>query len=134
GVKKRISERTGYKPQTIDNYISTLKRLKIIGPTAYKGIYMINPEIFGKGDWKDIYKYRAKYKKLFVTFEITNEMTSIKEAKINVACVDDNEKIELVAKSRNISTEELLEEIAAEEDDFLTPHQAQFDYVEEDDE
>ncbi|MEX5542590.1 replication/maintenance protein RepL, partial [Pseudomonas poae] len=25
GVKKRISERTGYKPQTIDNYISTLK-------------------------------------------------------------------------------------------------------------
>lgn len=119
GVKKKISEKTGFKLQTIDNNISTLKKMKIIRPTRYRGIYMINPEIFGKGDWKDIYKYRAQFQKLCVSFEITSDMKDIKDAKIKVKRVDDEEKIEFAAKSRNITSEELLAEIAKEDERFF---------------
>lgn len=131
GVKKRISEKTGYKAQTIDNYISTLKRHKIIRATNYRGIFMINPEIFGKGDWKEIYKYRAKFQKLCVSFEITNDMKDIKDAKFNVKCVDDEEKIELVAQSKNLTTEELFKELEKDEMDCFLNAENQDEEIEQ---
>lgn len=113
GIKQKIAKKLGFKEQTIDNNIAKLKKSKIIATTEFRGIYMINPEIFGKGAWLNVYKARAKYQKLTVKLEISNNTKNISDAKFDVELIDDNEKIEEVAKSRNQTVEEFLAELEA---------------------
>ncbi|MQT35104.1 helix-turn-helix domain-containing protein [Pseudomonas helleri] len=122
GIKQKIAARIGIKSQTVDNNISKLKKSKIIVQTQFRGIYMISPEIFGKGAWSEVYKYRAKYQKLCISIEIDNETKDIKNAKIDIKRVDDNEKIEKAAKEKNQTTDEFihdLEKIDIDNIDFI---------------
>lgn len=109
GIKQKIAKKLDIKEQTVDNNVSKLKKSKIISPTKFRGIYMISPEIFGKGAWSEVYKARAKYQKLCISIEIDNETKSIKDAKIEIERVDDKEKIEKAAKEKNQTIDEFIE-------------------------
>lgn len=59
-VKKRIAEAVGCSESKVNNAITVfvqnnyLKRID-------RGLYVVNPEYFGKGDWGNIQKLRASY-------------------------------------------------------------------------
>jgi hypothetical protein len=58
GVKRRMCQELGVKnPQTISNALSKMVKAGIL-IRIETGIYMLNPFLFGKGDWKDIQKLR----------------------------------------------------------------------------
>lgn len=65
-VKKRICAYLNTSVGTFDNSLITLKKADIIAQKD-RGCYMINPELFGKGAWSEVYKDRAKYKKIKMT-------------------------------------------------------------------
>lgn len=57
GYKEMVAEKLGIKKQSVTNAINALKKKDII----YKiknGVFMLNPQIFGKGEWKDVKKLR----------------------------------------------------------------------------
>lgn len=56
-VKERICEEFDIKITSIDVLISGLKKKQIILPKA-RGIYSLQPNLFGKGKWNDIKKLR----------------------------------------------------------------------------
>ena len=58
-IKKRIAEKTGMQVNSITNSISRLKKGKILF-SKERGVYTVNPFIFGKGDWKDIHNLRLE--------------------------------------------------------------------------
>jgi len=77
-VKKRICEIVDYKKQSLDNYLSMLCKNHIF-KRVDRGVFEPNPELFGRGDWKDIYKKRQAWLK--VTFsengsEVTSSMSA----------------------------------------------------------
>lgn len=65
--KKRIADDIGVKTQTIDNNIQALLKADILR-RAGRGEFMFNPNLFAKGDWKNIYKQKGKYVELTVTY------------------------------------------------------------------
>lgn len=69
-AKDMICERLGLKPQTFANYLQKLKEKDIIQPVG-RGTFMPNPNLFGKGTWKEIYSRRKKYAeiKLNITYK-----------------------------------------------------------------
>ena len=115
-VKKRICAYLNTSIGTFDNSLIALKKADIIAQKD-RGCYMINPELFGKGAWSEVYKDRAKYKKIKMTIEFSGANKARKTVKTEI--IDDNEEIELVAKSRNITSEELLAEVAKEDERFF---------------
>jgi hypothetical protein len=60
GIKKRITEKLKIKKGSLDNNISKLKKHKIL-VNVERGIYMLNPNLFGKGKWEDIKKLRIEW-------------------------------------------------------------------------
>lgn len=58
-AKKRIAEVTGMSPRTLDNRLQELAKSGIIHRVA-TGTYLLNPYLFGKGDWKTISSLRNK--------------------------------------------------------------------------
>jgi hypothetical protein len=69
-AKDMICEKLGLKPQTFANYLQKLKEKDIIHPVG-RGTFMPNPNLFGKGTWKEIYSRRKKYAeiKLNITYK-----------------------------------------------------------------
>ena len=58
GVKRMMCQELGIKnPQTIANALSQMTKAGIL-IRIETGVYMLNPFLFGKGDWKDIEKLR----------------------------------------------------------------------------
>lgn len=55
--KKLLAEQTGLKLGSIDSTLHQLKKKGII-LTIDKGIFALNPHLFGKGKWKNIQKMR----------------------------------------------------------------------------
>ena len=58
--KKKISEKTDKKPETIDKAVQALEKNGIFKRVA-RGTYQVNPNIFGKGSWDNIKELRAKF-------------------------------------------------------------------------
>jgi len=58
--KDKICEILNLKPQTLNNYLQDLKKKDILQPIG-RGSFMPNPNLFGKGTWKEIYNRRKKY-------------------------------------------------------------------------
>ena len=57
-VKRMMCQELGIKnPQTIANALSQMTKAGIL-IRIETGVYMLNPFLFGKGDWKDIEKLR----------------------------------------------------------------------------
>jgi len=65
-IKRQIAEETGKKFQTINQLMTKLVQQEILLRKDI-GIYLFNPYIFGKGDWKDIYNLRQSVE-LKITF------------------------------------------------------------------
>ena len=60
-IKEVITAKTGIKRQTIDNAVATLVSKGIVIRLG-RGEFELDPNIFAKGDWKDICQRRAHYK------------------------------------------------------------------------
>lgn len=59
-IKERLCKALGIKKPSLDNNISKLTAQGILNRVA-RGIYMLNPHIFGKGKWQDIKKLRIEW-------------------------------------------------------------------------
>lgn len=57
GYKRIIAENLGIKAQTVTNAINELAKKNIL-IRKERGVFQLNPQFFGKGDWKDIAKIR----------------------------------------------------------------------------
>lgn len=55
--KRLIAEKLDMKVQTITNAINTLSKQNILIKKD-RGLFLLNPHYFGRGDWKDIAKIR----------------------------------------------------------------------------
>jgi len=60
GVKDRILKSLKIKKGSLDNNISKLTKHQIIMRVA-RGIYTLNPNLFGRGKWEDIKKLRIEW-------------------------------------------------------------------------
>lgn len=61
GTRVRIGERAGLKETTVRNRVSDLVEagiMKIVGYCEYE----MNPDLFAKGEWQDVYKRRQAFK------------------------------------------------------------------------
>jgi hypothetical protein len=58
-LKKKISEETGLKLNTVNMYISKLVEKDVL-IRIDRGVYILNPIFYGKGKWKDILNLREK--------------------------------------------------------------------------
>ncbi|MBK3508364.1 replication/maintenance protein RepL [Pseudomonas sp. MF6747] len=126
-VKKRICAFLNTSIGTFDNTLLILKKSDIIRQKD-RGCYMVNPELFGKGPWVEVYKDRAKYKKLKMTIEYSGSKQAKRTVKTEL--VDDPEAILLEANLRGITSDALLAEIKnLEEINFDGP--SPFDDLEE---
>lgn len=64
-VKRKIVENIGWKTvASLDNYISKHLIKKDIFKRIDTGVYAPNPNLFGRGDWKDIYQRREGWIKV----------------------------------------------------------------------
>lgn len=61
GGRERIAAKTGLKETTVRNRISDLAASGIIKKAGYCE-YEMNPSLFAKGDWQDIYKRRCGFR------------------------------------------------------------------------
>ena len=71
GTRNRIAERTGLKEPTVRNRISDLVAAGIMRKSGYCE-YEMNPNLFAKGDWQDVYKRRQAFR-LEVRYSVTGE-------------------------------------------------------------
>lgn len=57
GYKRILADNLEIKPQTVTNAINQLAKKRILLKKD-RGVFQLNPQYFGKGDWKDISKIR----------------------------------------------------------------------------
>jgi hypothetical protein len=67
--KKKMADKLDMKVQSIDNYLTKLKKADVFTSVA-KGTYLPNPSLFGRGEWLKILDRRKKYEsiKLNITY------------------------------------------------------------------
>lgn len=82
-AKDMICERLDLKPQTFANYLQKLKEKDIIRAVG-RGTFMPNPNLFGKGTWKEIYNRRKTYESisLNITYKADGSKTIQTEFKL----------------------------------------------------
>jgi hypothetical protein len=83
-AKDMICEKLDLKPQTFANYLQILKKKDIIKAVG-TGTFMPNPNLFGKGSWKDIYNRRKTYEsiKFQITYKADGSKTVQTEFELN---------------------------------------------------
>jgi hypothetical protein len=59
-IKKRIEDKLFLKKGMLDNNLSKLKKAEIL-KSEERGVFMLNPNLFGKGSWSDINKLRVTW-------------------------------------------------------------------------
>jgi hypothetical protein len=80
--KRLIAENLGMKTQSVTNAINTLSKQNILIKRD-RGLYLLNPHYFGRGDWKDIARIRYEIEltptgKRITKAEIENEEPTTK--------------------------------------------------------
>jgi len=89
-MKKRIAHEIGSKSlAAVSNAIAVLKREGLIKNTGERGEYMLNPNLFAKGDWKAIEIMRKLYSGISVTMAITDGGVEYNSEMIPKTPVDD---------------------------------------------
>lgn len=73
GTRDRIAVKTGLKETTVRNRISDLAAAGVMKKTGYCE-YEMNPKLFAKGEWQDIYKRRCSFK-LEIIYSESGERT-----------------------------------------------------------
>ena len=59
-IKKRIENELSLKKGILDNNLTKLKKANIL-KSEERGVYILNPNLFGKGSWHDINKLRVTW-------------------------------------------------------------------------
>lgn len=67
-AKKRIAEVTGMAMQTLNNKLQELLKVGILDRVGI-GTFVLNPYLFGKGDWKTINELRNKNIHLEIVYD-----------------------------------------------------------------
>lgn len=57
GYKRIVAESLGIKQQSVTNAVNQLVKKNILIKKE-TGVFLLNPQFFGKGEWKDISKIR----------------------------------------------------------------------------
>jgi len=90
--KKRIAVQTGLKLSSLNGLLAQLKKKEVILSTE-RGIYILNPFLFGKGKWKNVQKMRMTieydFEKLTKKIDYENEY-GVDEDEINLLDFEDN--------------------------------------------
>lgn len=96
GVKERIAKRIGAKItktgkpslSAINNALTSMIKTGIISRVggAGSGIYLLNPNLFAKGKWKDIYQQRKDFK-MTITYK-EGDKNGVREIKIEQVGAD----------------------------------------------
>jgi len=74
-IKKNICKEMGISGSTLNNRLSLLNKKNVIIRKG-QGSYLLNPFLFGKGDWKNIKEMRDANIELKITYNAkTNERT-----------------------------------------------------------
>lgn len=69
-IKDRISTKTGLAIQTINNRLVELVKKGVLSRNEdERGIFTLNPYLFGKGEWKDIKELREQNLHLKITYD-----------------------------------------------------------------
>lgn len=76
-IKKRIAEAANVAVKTVDNRLQELVKKKIIDRVS-TGTFILNPYLFGKGDWKTILELRNKNVHLKITYDAATGERQIK--------------------------------------------------------
>ncbi|MBP6986603.1 MAG: replication/maintenance protein RepL [Alphaproteobacteria bacterium] len=105
-VKKRIYSSLDMPRGTFDNCITALKKSNIIKSVGY-ATYMINPEYFGRGPWKQVYQNRAKYQKI----KVTTVYTAKGKKKVETEIVDDTDAMQEAADAADMTMEEFIDNL-----------------------
>ena len=111
-VKKRICESLETSIGSFDNSLLKLKQQDIIRQEV-RGIYYLNPELFGKGPWSSVYQDRAKYKKIKMTIEFSGDKNAKKTVKTEL--VDDVDALTTQANLEGLTYEQFVDTLEAEE-------------------
>lgn len=111
-VKKRICESLETSIGSFDNSLLKLKQQDIIRQEV-RGIYYLNPELFGKGPWASVYQDRAKYKKIKMTIEFSGDKNAKKTVKTEL--IDDTDAITAQANLEGLTYEQFVDTLEAEE-------------------
>jgi len=80
-IKKRIDKSLMLKKGILDNNLTKLKKAHIL-KSEERGIYQLNPNLFGKGSWHDINKLRVTWDYSEKGREITSEIENKEGEKI----------------------------------------------------
>lgn len=75
--KKRIAENTGMAMQTLNNKLQDLLKAGILDRVA-TGTFVLNPYLFGKGDWKTINELRNKNIHLEIVYDAKTGERSVR--------------------------------------------------------
>lgn len=67
-VKEKICEVTGIAKQTLNNRLQDLVNKGIIARDG-RGVFVLNPYLFGKGDWKSVRELRSKNIHLKIVYD-----------------------------------------------------------------
>lgn len=67
-TKKRIAENTGMNIRTVDNRLQALVKAGILDRVAL-GTFILNPYLFGRGDWKTINELRNRNVHLEIIYD-----------------------------------------------------------------
>lgn len=96
-LKRQIAEEIGMTVKSIDNSIAKFVKGEIL-LRKDRGLYTVNPHLFGRGEWRNISEIRMeiifnKDGKTVMT-EIEREVPEVEAVKINANLERESEKIE----------------------------------------
>jgi hypothetical protein len=80
GLLDKISKDMKIKKQTLKNYIQELKQQEILIPKGV-GYFILNPYLFGRGEWKDIVNLRNENLELKIVYDRKTNKRKIKAHK-----------------------------------------------------
>ena len=88
-LKKRIAKEIGTENVgVIANAITSLKKHGIIRATGERSEYMLNPNLFAKGDWKAISKMRELFDGITLTMSVTSSGVEYSSEMVHKPTVD----------------------------------------------
>jgi hypothetical protein len=80
GLMDKIAKDMGIKKQVLKNYIQELKKQEILIPKGV-GYFILNPYLFGRGEWKDIVNLRNENLELRIVYDRKTNKRRIKAHK-----------------------------------------------------
>jgi hypothetical protein len=96
GILNEIAKNLGMKKQTLKNYIQELKQQEILIAKG-TGYFILNPFLFGRGEWKDIVNLRNENLELKIVYDRKINKRKIK-AEVLKTDEEDNKNYYIVNK------------------------------------